>query len=499
VQAQIQVGPGQIYPTIYSASHAKVVHPGDTIYVHGGTYNDAGQAIDSLIGTPNQWIVIRPFQNDSISIHVQYTFQHAQYLKLYGLNFWGNDPAERSSVFHLLFFDYTYDCFSANHDIIIDHCNFDELNNTGKGNTGACLKLDGTANFRIMHCSFTNGTNITDGISLNADINGVVQNCRFENLSGDGSHCKGGAKNIVYEQNLFVNCTVTGLDVGGDTGPQFFCPLLATWEADSIKVYSNIFIGGNTGVKLSSCRNSEIFNNTCFKTNDFAFRSLNASSNQIFLSNNEIYNNIFTTYTPNHIYMNASSGFDYSTEYFKNNLFHDFLNPDPAAINWSEMPGVNVSGSIIGDPEFDDTTLQLFLLRESSPAVHAGIFEMEPDSDFYGESFTSVGARSTGAVAYHTPVSVTSRELPPATALIQSYPNPASTEATIEFQLQERQRVRITLFDCLGDEVLTSENRASDIGTNRIALDVSRLLPGVYFYRLQAGAQSINGRMAVVR
>jgi hypothetical protein len=498
VHAQIHVGPGQIYPTISSASTAKVVHAGDTIYVHAGTYTDVGQAIDSLIGTPTQWIVIRPFQNDSVSIHVQYTFQHAQYLKLYRLNFWGNDSTERSSVFHLLFFDYEYDCFTSNHDIIIDHCNFDELNNTGKGNTGACLKLDGTANFRITNCSFTNGTNITDGISLNADIDGAVQNCRFENLSGDGSHCKGGAKNIVYEQNLFENCAVTGLDIGGDTGPQFFCPLLATWEADSIKVHSNIFIGGNTGVKLSSCHNSEIFNNTCFKTNDFAFRSLNASSNPIYLSNNSIYNNIFTTYTPNHIYMNASSGYDYSTEYFRDNLFHDYMNPDPATINWSEMPGVFDSASIIGDPEFNDTARQDFYLSVLSPAIRAGILLSEPDSDFFGRPFASAFP-TIGAVAFF-PLRVGTTGDFPSPALGQIYPNPASTEATIEYQLLERQRVWLGLYDCLGNEVLSTENKYySDAGTHTIVLDVSKLRPGVYFYRLQAGTQAIEGRMAVLR
>ena len=394
--AQIHVGPGQMFPSIYAASHSKTVRPGDTIFVHAGTYSDAGYVIDSLIGTPDKWITVMNYPGDSVSIHVQYTFQHAEYLKLKGLNFFGNDPAQSASVFHLLFFDYTYACFTANHDIIIDSCTFNELNNTGKGNTGACLKIDGTENFAVTNCLFANGTNITDGISLNADLNGQVANCKFINMPGDGSHCKGGSKNITYQRNLFINCTANGLDIGGDTGPQYFCPLGATWEADSRKVYANIFIGGNTGIRLCSCHNSLIINNTCFKLAEFAFRSLNASSNPIYLSNNVITNNIFTTYSANHIYLNASNNFTYNTEYFKNNLFHDYLNPDPTAINWSEMPGVNDSGSIIGDPMFTDTLSGDFSLEAGSPAIWAGSHVSEPVADFVGKNYSS-GIRSIGA------------------------------------------------------------------------------------------------------
>ena len=414
--AQVQVGPGQTYPDIGTAAHARVVHPGDTVFVHGGTYTNSPYAfgIDSLIGTPDRWITIMPFGQDSVSIHEQYTFQVSQYLRISGLHFYGNDPTQATRVFHLLFFDYQYACFTSNHDIIIENCTFTDLNNTGKsGITGSMLKLDGTDNFQVLNCSFINGTYITDGIGLNADRNGVISHCTFENMPGDGSHCKGGAKDITYEKNLFINCATGGLDIGGDTGPQFFCPLGATWEADSIKVYANIFIGGTTGIKLSSCHNSFIFNNTCFKSTSFAFRSLNASSNGITLDNNYVYNNIFTTYSTNHIYLNASANFNYSTEYFKNNLFHDYRYADPATISWSEMPGVNVSGSLIGDPEFTDTLNRDFSLRAGSPAIGAGWAMPEPVTDYRDLPY-SLTARSIGAVelqgaacAFATPLTVT--------------------------------------------------------------------------------------------
>src|SRR5579871_1892033 len=192
--AQIHVGPGQAYPDLGAAAHARVVKPGDSIFVHAGTYTNSQYVIDSLIGTPQAWITMMPFGHDSVSIHEQYTVQAAQYLRLTGLNFYGDDSTQRSRVFHLLFFDYQYACFTSNHHIIIDHCTFSNLNNTGKGSTGACLKIDGTDSLQVLDCTFRDGVNITDGISLNADRNGIIRHCTFQNIPGDGSHCKGGAK-----------------------------------------------------------------------------------------------------------------------------------------------------------------------------------------------------------------------------------------------------------------------------------------------------------------
>jgi parallel beta-helix repeat protein len=247
-------------------------------------------------------------------------------------------------------------------------------------------------------------------------------------MPGDGSHCKGGAKNITYEKNRFINCAAGGLDVGGDTGPQFFCPLGAPWEADSIKVYSNIFIGGTTGIRLSACHNSSIYNNTCFKTTQFAFRSLNASSNNITLANNHISNNIFTTEGAYGIYMNASADGDYATEFFENNLFHDYKRADPSSINWSEMPGVNVSGSIIGDPMFKDTAGRDFSLLSGSPAMGAGAELLEPMADYNGRPFLSVrsiGAIESGQASEATIIDDESLEG------VQLFPNPCRDRLTI--------------------------------------------------------------------
>jgi len=476
--AQIHVGPGQPYPDIAAAAHARIARPGDTIFVHAGTYDKAQYVIDSLIGTPDEWITIMPFAHDSVSIHQQYTVQAAQYLKVSGLHFYGDDRADSTLVYHLLFFDYQYDCFTSNHNIIIQDCEFSNLNNTGKAGSGACLKIDGTDNFQVLRCIFRDGTNITDGISLNADRNGTISHCTFENMPGDGSHCKGGAKNITYEYNLFRNCNADGLDVGGDTGPQFFCPLGAQWEADSIRVYANIFIGGLTGIRLSSCHHAFIFNNTCFKTTDFAFRSLNTSSNGITLDSNYIYNNIFTTYSPYGIYMNASNNFTFNTEFFRNNLFHDYKNPDPAAIGWSELPGVNETGSIIGDPEFADTLNANFSLTSGSPAIGMGYLTSEPQTDYRGMPY-SLAKRSIGAFEFQTS-GVTET---PASDNFSISPNPCSNRLIVTCKIIEPHS-EILVLDILGRVVL---HMALPQSEDLVPVNTESLPDGEYMLLIRSG------------
>ncbi len=396
--AQRHVGPGQQFPDLPAAARARAILPGDTVYIHAGTYRNSTQYIDSLIGRPDAWITIRPFENDSVSINEQYTFSRAQYVRVQGLNFYGNDATQTTRVYHQLHFDYQYDCFNAIHDIIIENCKFLDLNNTGKQGSGAMLKFTGVDRFLVENCIFRNGINMADGISMNGNRNGVIRKCTFEDLSLFGSHCKGGSKNILYERNMFIDCADAGIEVGGDTGPEFFCPMAAPWEADSIAVYANIFIGGKTGVRLAGCTNSEIYNNTFFKQKQFAFRSLNASS-RAQLDNNRIANNIFSTDAAFGLYLNASASFDYSTHYFTNNLFHDYRNPKPAQINWSEMPGVQVVGTIIADPMFADTAKRDFSLRKGSPAVGAGVLLAEPVTDHDDKPYViprSIGASEGG-------------------------------------------------------------------------------------------------------
>ena len=478
----IHVGKGQTYPRIFDATRIHAVHPGDTIYMHAGIYSDAGQVFDSLIGTPNKWITIRPYQNDSVSIHVEYTFQHAQYLKITGLNFYGNDHADSGKFYHLLFIDYALECYTSNHNVIVDNCTFTEHHvPLALGGSAASLKLTGTDTFIVQNCLFRNCTNIADGVSMNADRNGIIRNNRFENIDGNGSHCKGGVHNILYEKNLFINCNASAINIGGATGSQFFCPASgAKYEADSIKVYSNVTIGGTVGFDFITCINSEVYNNTCYKSTTFAFRCLDEDTLYPF-GNNYCYNNIFAPNSKNGIYMNAGGQSDFSTFYFKSNLFHDFKNADPKSIYWAEMPGVNDSNSIIGDPMFADTAKWDFSLKKGSPAIAAGLTVKNPLQDYKGSNFGI--QRSIGAMEYSGNVAIENHE---DASNISIYPNPSTGTFTISWMGAGFIK-QIEIYNTSG-QLVYSMNPSSYL----IKMNLAFLARGLYKAILHTNAGSIS-------
>ena len=85
------------------------------------------------------------------------------------------------------------------------------------------------------------------------------------------------------------------------------------------------------------------------------------------------------------------------------------------------------------------------------------------------------------------------------TALLGSSPNPAVTEARIEYELGARRHVRLTVFDVQGRRVLEPIDEDQSAGPHSVRLDTSGLPNGVYFYRLEAGAQGQSRRLIVLR
>ncbi|MBI5020697.1 MAG: T9SS type A sorting domain-containing protein [Ignavibacteriales bacterium] len=71
-------------------------------------------------------------------------------------------------------------------------------------------------------------------------------------------------------------------------------------------------------------------------------------------------------------------------------------------------------------------------------------------------------------------------------ALAQNYPNPFNPSTTISYQLPTRSHVTLRVFDLLGREVAMLVNRIEESGDRSVTFDASRLLSGVYYYRLQA-------------
>ncbi len=72
---------------------------------------------------------------------------------------------------------------------------------------------------------------------------------------------------------------------------------------------------------------------------------------------------------------------------------------------------------------------------------------------------------------------------------LTSYPNPFSGTATIRFQLEQREEVRVSLSNAIGQQVLPATERTLGAGLHELGLDASLLPEGMYLLNVQVGEE----------
>jgi len=90
---------------------------------------------------------------------------------------------------------------------------------------------------------------------------------------------------------------------------------------------------------------------------------------------------------------------------------------------------------------------------------------------------------------YDTTVGVekVKEEIPQSFTLFQNYPNPFNPATTIKFALPVDSRVKINVYNSLGQLVETLADKEMEPGYHEVNFGASRLASGVYLYQLQAG------------
>ncbi len=99
---------------------------------------------------------------------------------------------------------------------------------------------------------------------------------------------------------------------------------------------------------------------------------------------------------------------------------------------------------------------------------------------------------------------VTSGTLPYAYQLAQNYPNPFNPTTTIEFSLPKSSRVRLTVFNMLGQQVRTLADEYLTAGPHAVNWDGAdaggnRVASGIYYYRLETDDYSQTKEMILVK
>ena len=78
-------------------------------------------------------------------------------------------------------------------------------------------------------------------------------------------------------------------------------------------------------------------------------------------------------------------------------------------------------------------------------------------------------------------------KLPQRFVLNQNYPNPFNPSTKIEYIIQKSGIVLLTVYDVLGNEILTLINEEKPAGTYEVEFAGNDLTSGIYFYSLQIG------------
>ena len=94
--------------------------------------------------------------------------------------------------------------------------------------------------------------------------------------------------------------------------------------------------------------------------------------------------------------------------------------------------------------------------------------------------------------------------LPNTFALEQNYPNPFNPETQIEFSLPQSGRVELTIYNVLGRRVKDLVSGEKPAGTHTVVWDGTdadgrSVASGVYFYRLQAGSETLSRKMMLLK
>jgi len=85
------------------------------------------------------------------------------------------------------------------------------------------------------------------------------------------------------------------------------------------------------------------------------------------------------------------------------------------------------------------------------------------------------------------------------TVLNQNYPNPFNPTTTFSFEISKPGKVKLSVFNMIGQEVAILQNNILTSGTHSINFDGSNLASGTYFYRLETNGQTLTKKFTLIK
>jgi len=82
--------------------------------------------------------------------------------------------------------------------------------------------------------------------------------------------------------------------------------------------------------------------------------------------------------------------------------------------------------------------------------------------------------------------------------LFQNYPNPFNPTTTIKYALPKASKVKLGMFNVLGQKVAALINARQAAGYHEVTFNANGLPSGIYYYRLEAGERIVKTRKLVL-
>ncbi|HNW51074.1 MAG TPA: T9SS type A sorting domain-containing protein [Prolixibacteraceae bacterium] len=83
-------------------------------------------------------------------------------------------------------------------------------------------------------------------------------------------------------------------------------------------------------------------------------------------------------------------------------------------------------------------------------------------------------------------------------AIISCYPNPVRKTATIEFQTSSTSLINLSVYNQMGEKIVTLVDEVLPSGTHTVVFDRRTIPNGIYFYTLQGGKSTTTKKMVIV-
>ena len=137
----------------------------------------------------------------------------------------------------------------------------------------------------------------------------------------------------------------------------------------------------------------------------------------------------------------------------------------------------------------------------TSSWVYDHVFTSAGENPYYCVNHGSAGGNGmAGNVTVEVPTGVAKQNgLINNFKLEQNYPNPFNPRTTINYELPITNYVELSIFNLLGQKVITLVSEEQPAGRYKVEWDAHNFAAGIYFYRLQTGAYTRIKKMALIK